>query len=172
MRTIANFRKIRNIDFYEKLEKIQMRSVANFFNLKIWIFRWIGENCNLAMMQARPIANFRKQCKRAPLPVLRQICKFASLKEFKICCFAKNLAGMQARSTDKTLKKENALNCQNSKIPLILQPISVLLTDGCGLQLLLNILLTCLFFLPGIIHAFFLILRQKWIHFEFSFSIL
>ncbi|CDH93374.1 YqaE/Pmp3 family membrane protein [Caenorhabditis elegans] len=40
-------------------------------------------------------------------------------------------------------------------------PISVLLTSGCGLHLLLSILLTCLFVIPGIIHALYLVCCHK-----------
>ena len=42
---------------------------------------------------------------------------------------------------------------------LFLPPVAVLLTDGCGFQLLINILLTCLGFLPGIVHAFWVVLK-------------
>uniref|UniRef100_A0A0K0EHF9 Plasma membrane proteolipid 3 n=1 Tax=Strongyloides stercoralis TaxID=6248 RepID=A0A0K0EHF9_STRER len=37
---------------------------------------------------------------------------------------------------------------------IIFPPIAVGLVDGCGCQLLINILLCCLGWLPGLIHAF------------------
>ena len=42
---------------------------------------------------------------------------------------------------------------------LFFPPIAVLMVDGITCQLLINILLTLLGFLPGIIHAFWVILR-------------
>merc|ERR1712212_629202 len=44
---------------------------------------------------------------------------------------------------------------------LFLPPVAVLLTEGCGCQLLINILLTCLGFLPGIVHAFYVVLKSQ-----------
>ncbi|KHJ32383.1 putative plasma membrane proteolipid 3 [Erysiphe necator] len=41
-------------------------------------------------------------------------------------------------------------------VTLIFPPIGVLIVDGCGFQLLLNIILTLLGFFPGLIHAFYL----------------
>ncbi|CAI2350151.1 unnamed protein product [Caenorhabditis sp. 36 PRJEB53466] len=40
-------------------------------------------------------------------------------------------------------------------------PISVLLSNGCSWHILISVLLTCLFYIPGIIHALFLICRHK-----------
>lgn len=42
---------------------------------------------------------------------------------------------------------------------VILPPLGVLLEKGCGCDLLINILLTCLGYIPGIIHAFYIILK-------------
>ena len=42
---------------------------------------------------------------------------------------------------------------------LFFPPIAVLMVDGITCQLVLNILLTLLGFLPGIIHAFWVILK-------------
>lgn len=46
-------------------------------------------------------------------------------------------------------------------LAIFLPPIAVLLNNGLGLQLLLNILLTVLGWLPGTVHALWLILREK-----------
>ncbi|KAF9375418.1 plasma membrane proteolipid Pmp3 [Podila verticillata] len=42
---------------------------------------------------------------------------------------------------------------------VIFPPLGVLMERGCGSDLLINILLTCLGFIPGIIHAFYIILK-------------
>lgn len=42
---------------------------------------------------------------------------------------------------------------------IIFPPLGVFLEVGCNGTLLLNILLTCLGFIPGIIHAFYVILK-------------
>ena len=42
---------------------------------------------------------------------------------------------------------------------LFFPPIAVLMVDGLTLQLLINILLTLFGFLPGIIHAFWIVLK-------------
>ncbi|KAF9152318.1 plasma membrane proteolipid Pmp3 [Linnemannia schmuckeri] len=42
---------------------------------------------------------------------------------------------------------------------VILPPLGVLLERGVGADLLINILLTILGFIPGIIHAFYIILK-------------
>ena len=39
--------------------------------------------------------------------------------------------------------------------------LAVLLERGCGLQFLLNLGLWCLFFVPGIIHAWIVILNDE-----------
>ena len=46
-------------------------------------------------------------------------------------------------------------------LALFLPPIAVLVTTGIGVQFLLNILLTLLGFLPGCVHALWLILRER-----------
>merc|ERR1712080_258399 len=43
---------------------------------------------------------------------------------------------------------------------LFFPPISVLLVRGCGCDLLINILLTLAFAVPGMIHAFWIVLRD------------
>jgi len=45
-------------------------------------------------------------------------------------------------------------------IAIFIPPISALITDGCGGQFCLNILLTILGWLPGAFHAVWLILRR------------
>ncbi|KAF9090857.1 plasma membrane proteolipid Pmp3 [Mortierella sp. GBA35] len=42
---------------------------------------------------------------------------------------------------------------------VILPPLGVFLERGCGSDLFINILLTILGFIPGIIHAFYIILK-------------
>lgn len=44
-------------------------------------------------------------------------------------------------------------------LAIILPPVGVFLEVGCGSQLLLNILLTILGYIPGIIHALYVILK-------------
>ncbi|KAG5439215.1 hypothetical protein PCANB_001514 [Pneumocystis canis] len=41
----------------------------------------------------------------------------------------------------------------------IFPPLGVLIEKGCGKDFLINILLTILGYIPGIIHAFYVILR-------------
>ncbi|KAH7135463.1 hypothetical protein B0J11DRAFT_547385 [Dendryphion nanum] len=41
-------------------------------------------------------------------------------------------------------------------ITIFIPPIGVFLVAGCGVDLLINILLTCLGYIPGHIHAFYL----------------
>ncbi|KAH6630898.1 hypothetical protein B0J18DRAFT_463727 [Chaetomium sp. MPI-SDFR-AT-0129] len=42
---------------------------------------------------------------------------------------------------------------------VILPPLGVFLERGCNMDLLINIILTCLGYLPGIVHACFIICR-------------
>ncbi|KAI0724095.1 putative stress response RCI peptide [Fomitopsis betulina] len=42
---------------------------------------------------------------------------------------------------------------------IILPPVGVFLERGCGADLLINIVLTCLGYIPGIIHALYIILK-------------
>ncbi|GAM82162.1 hypothetical protein ANO11243_001410 [Dothideomycetidae sp. 11243] len=42
---------------------------------------------------------------------------------------------------------------------IILPPLGVFLERGCGADLLINILLTLLAYIPGIIHALYIILK-------------
>ncbi|CEJ91660.1 Putative Plasma membrane proteolipid 3 [[Torrubiella] hemipterigena] len=44
-------------------------------------------------------------------------------------------------------------------LAIILPPIGVLLERGCGADLCINILLTILGYIPGIIHALYIILK-------------
>ena len=46
-------------------------------------------------------------------------------------------------------------------IAFFLPPISVLMTNGIGLQFLFNILLCLLFYIPGSLHALYLLLRDR-----------
>ncbi|KAK7014944.1 hypothetical protein R3P38DRAFT_2998565 [Favolaschia claudopus] len=42
---------------------------------------------------------------------------------------------------------------------IVLPPLGVFLERGCGPDLLINVLLTFLGFIPGVIHAFYIILK-------------
>nr|XP_031862953.1 plasma membrane proteolipid 3 [Kwoniella shandongensis]KAA5530025.1 plasma membrane proteolipid 3 [Kwoniella shandongensis] len=44
-------------------------------------------------------------------------------------------------------------------LAVILPPLGVFLERGCGADLLINILLTVLGYIPGIIHALYIILK-------------
>jgi uncharacterized membrane protein YqaE (UPF0057 family) len=44
---------------------------------------------------------------------------------------------------------------------LFLPPIAVLMQSGCGCDLLINIILTLLAFVPGMIHAFWIVLKKQ-----------
>jgi uncharacterized membrane protein YqaE (UPF0057 family) len=44
---------------------------------------------------------------------------------------------------------------------LIFPPVSVALTSGIGVDLIINCLLTLLAFIPGMIHAFWIVLRNQ-----------
>ncbi|TXM63705.1 YqaE/Pmp3 family membrane protein [Methylobacterium sp. WL120] len=46
-------------------------------------------------------------------------------------------------------------------LAIFLPPIAVLVTNGIGLQFLLNIVLTLMFGLPGMIHALWLMNRDR-----------
>ncbi|KAJ7740703.1 hypothetical protein DFH07DRAFT_838839 [Mycena maculata] len=44
-------------------------------------------------------------------------------------------------------------------VAIILPPLGVFLERGCGADLLINILLTILGWIPGVIHALYIILK-------------
>ncbi|KAI0093590.1 hypothetical protein BDY19DRAFT_881364 [Irpex rosettiformis] len=46
-----------------------------------------------------------------------------------------------------------------SSLAIILPPVGVFLERGCGADFLINILLTILGYIPGIIHALYIILK-------------
>ena len=46
-------------------------------------------------------------------------------------------------------------------LAFFLPPLGVLIKDGFGLSLLLNVLLTFLGWFPGVLHAFYVIFRKK-----------
>lgn len=46
-------------------------------------------------------------------------------------------------------------------LALLLPPLSVLLQKGVGKQLVINIILTILGWLPGVVHALYLIAQDK-----------
>ena len=45
-------------------------------------------------------------------------------------------------------------------VAILLPPLAVGLKDGIGVQLLLNIILTLLVFLPGVLHALWVVLKD------------
>ncbi|KAG6996902.1 Plasma membrane proteolipid 3 [Fusarium oxysporum f. sp. conglutinans] len=63
-------------------------------------------------------------------------------------------------SSDKTsyVYSHNSDICK-VLLAIILPPVGVFLERGCGTDLLINILLTILGFIPGIIHALYIILK-------------
>lgn len=46
-------------------------------------------------------------------------------------------------------------------IAILLPPVAVLLHEGLGKQFLLNILLTLLGYIPGLVHAIWLIAQER-----------
>ncbi|KAM0786818.1 hypothetical protein ACM66B_002249 [Microbotryomycetes sp. NB124-2] len=46
-------------------------------------------------------------------------------------------------------------------VAVFLSPIAVLIVDGCGCDLLINILLLCLGWIPGVIHAWWRIGKNE-----------
>lgn len=46
-------------------------------------------------------------------------------------------------------------------LALFIPPVGVAIKDGIGISLFINIILTFLGFLPGVIHALYVILRKK-----------
>ena len=54
-------------------------------------------------------------------------------------------------------------------LAVLLPPLGVAIKEGIGLQLILNIILTFLAYIPGVVHALYIILRNKnenWIFWE------
>lgn len=47
--------------------------------------------------------------------------------------------------------------CCASIVALFLPPLAVLMVSGCGFEFCLNVLLTILFYIPGVIHAYWVI---------------
>jgi len=45
-------------------------------------------------------------------------------------------------------------------LSILIPPLGVLLKEGFGIQLLINIILTLFGYIPGIIHALYIILRK------------
>ena len=45
-------------------------------------------------------------------------------------------------------------------IAIFLPPVAAFLTVGLGLQFWLNLLLTLFFFIPGVVHALWLVVRK------------
>lgn len=45
-------------------------------------------------------------------------------------------------------------------LAILLPPVAVFLKSGVGKDLLINIILCCLFFIPGVLHAIWLITKE------------
>lgn len=58
------------------------------------------------------------------------------------------------------MKKEDR-NLVALLLAVFLPPIGVAIKEGIGIQLVINIILTFLGYVPGIIHALYIILRNK-----------
>ncbi|KAF2272536.1 UPF0057-domain-containing protein [Westerdykella ornata] len=63
-----------------------------------------------------------------------------------------------------TASQANPVPAPNSDLikiifAIILPPLGVFLERGCNADFLINILLTCLGYIPGIIHALYIILK-------------
>lgn len=52
---------------------------------------------------------------------------------------------------------EDSTHCCAVILAVLFPPLGVLLMEGCGCDLLINLLLTLLGFIPGIIHAMYVI---------------
>jgi uncharacterized membrane protein YqaE (UPF0057 family) len=46
-------------------------------------------------------------------------------------------------------------------VSIFFPPLGVFLVEGFGLAILVNFILTCMFWLPGFIHSLYVILRKK-----------
>jgi len=58
------------------------------------------------------------------------------------------------------MKKEDR-NLVAIILAIVLPPVGVAIKEGIGFQLLLNIVLTFMGYIPGIIHALYIILRNE-----------
>ena len=45
-------------------------------------------------------------------------------------------------------------------LAILLPPVSVFLHKGIGLDVLINLILCCVFFIPGVIHALWIVTRK------------
>lgn len=68
---------------------------------------------------------------------------------------------LPARTRARNLSGATVSNLVRILLAIFLPPVAVLMTNGIGLQFLLNILLTIFFVLPGTIHALWLVLRER-----------
>lgn len=59
------------------------------------------------------------------------------------------------------MPSNDCVQCFALVFAILFPPIGVLIYDGCGCDLLINICLTLLGFLPGIIHAMYIIFGRK-----------
>ena len=53
------------------------------------------------------------------------------------------------------------MNCCEIIAAIIFPPLAVGMRKGCGIDFCLNLLLTCLFYLPGLIHALMILSQPK-----------
>ena len=63
-------------------------------------------------------------------------------------------------STDQCLEPDTSMDIVRIILAILLPPLGVFLQVGFGLQFWINILLTLLGYIPGIIHAIWVIVRR------------
>lgn len=71
-----------------------------------------------------------------------------------------NFLSASALAVSTTQNPENPLDIVRLLLAIILPPVGVFLQVGIGLHFWLNILLTLCGYIPGIIHAVWVILRK------------
>jgi uncharacterized membrane protein YqaE (UPF0057 family) len=62
---------------------------------------------------------------------------------------------MATQRSSKSISSEILITCLVQILAIILPPLGVFLETGCSGDLLLNIILTCLGYIPGILHALY-----------------
>jgi uncharacterized membrane protein YqaE (UPF0057 family) len=58
-------------------------------------------------------------------------------------------------------QKESRMDCIRIVLSVIIPPVGVFLTVGLGLQFWINILLTLLGYIPGLVHAIWIISSRR-----------
>ncbi|KAJ5659674.1 plasma membrane proteolipid 3 [Penicillium longicatenatum] len=57
-------------------------------------------------------------------------------------------------------KPRDRVNCCTILLAFFLPPLAILLNNGCGASVLINICLLFLGWFPGVIHAYYVLLRE------------